>query len=230
VEANHTAKVRVKNLVITMMTNHGNIVLYGFQALVVKSSERLVTMGRPVTDALGVSSKCTIDRAMLGIGRDWEYYLPTDLYDDDEIRPVRNNRAVMETNDEGEVHAMMEEEIGLDIPDQYVKSDRAKARDEDNKKVRKHLKKGLDKAVENGLKNKDRMGKMLERYVDVFRETLQDDPPVDYPLHKVLLKPGSEPYAAKPRGYAADEAKFLEEFTDYAIDVGLLREADRRGG
>eukprot|EP00644_Phytophthora_capsici_P014119 jgi/Phyca11/98759/e_gw1.3.486.1 len=83
----------------------------------------------------------------------------------------------------------------------------------------------VEQAVENGFPadKLDRLRTIVHAY-DVWRLTLQDDPPARVPPLEVRLREGARPTRCKPRRYPPHIRKFLHDFNSRLVKLGLVYE------
>ncbi|EGZ20083.1 hypothetical protein PHYSODRAFT_408591, partial [Phytophthora sojae] len=83
----------------------------------------------------------------------------------------------------------------------------------------------IDRAVENGfpLEHVEQLRTIVHAY-DVWRLELRADSPANVPLLEVRLQIGARPAKCKPCKYPPHIRKFLQEFNDRLVALGLVYE------
>ncbi|EGZ27478.1 hypothetical protein PHYSODRAFT_432693, partial [Phytophthora sojae] len=87
----------------------------------------------------------------------------------------------------------------------------------------------LQEARENGLPGPecDELRDLLFRYIDVFRLSFNDNPPVRVPPLQVRLKEGARPVKAKARRYPPAHKPYLEQHIRELEKHGLVKKNHR---
>lgn len=89
--------------------------------------------------------------------------------------------------------------------------------------VRRVLLEKAEEATKNGANCEytDKLKKLLEKYIDVFRMTICRDPPVDMPPMEITLKNGTVLIRCRARRYSQEHREFLKTHIDQLLAGGL---------
>ncbi|KAF1323287.1 hypothetical protein FI667_g4734, partial [Globisporangium splendens] len=83
----------------------------------------------------------------------------------------------------------------------------------------------VDDAFANGMDTRfeRRLRELVHKFSEVFRESLEADPPALVEPLEVTLREDSKPFRCKPRKYAPLQSQFLRQYTAYLEECGLVR-------
>ena len=92
-----------------------------------------------------------------------------------------------------------------------------------NAEMDEDISKAVLNAADNGISTnvQSKMQDMLYEYRDVLRIRLGNDPPAKVEPMVVEVMKGSNPVAAKPRGYAPEGRKFMDSYVNRVLEYGF---------
>ncbi|POM78260.1 Hypothetical protein PHPALM_4228 [Phytophthora palmivora] len=203
---------------VEIETSAGPLLLRNLECLVYEEDRTLsLTIGRPVTNCLGYTTDGLLAAART---RKSEYELLNTNEVTSDHSPLGRQQAMrtrtLETLDEDG-----------DEQDELVTSPRLAI--ETTCAAQEALEVKIKEAIGNGIPNKEgkQLRDLLIRYVDVFRLSFGNDPPVRGPPLRVRLKEGARSVKAKARRYPPDHKRYVKEHIQELLDHGLVVENHR---
>jgi hypothetical protein len=120
-----------------------------------------------------------------------------------------------DTAEEGQLEEVEEERL---LPDLSM------GRREEDSKIRRLLNDMAEEARKAGAGASwaERLGRLLQKYWDVFRLVLGRDPPVKTEPLRMRLKPGALLVRSRARRYPAEHREFMRQHVEALVEAGLV--------